>query len=585
VKKRTLIMGACVLSAFILISFLEFDYWFYNNEMPAYLRGGVLAGDASDALRTFYEAARNACPEFHPKSIEHCETYQLALLGEARYVRPTSSAAGLLLTAMAQTISFMQALKFAIILLAVGGAILCGLMLLPFLAVLDGRALAAIGLVWVAGWVGTRPLHTEGPAANIILIVFASIVIALGIWCVRAPNSLSDASRYRFDRGQLAKFKPALKCGLGLLGIVLCFWLGYRLHLLFESRHPIVYLVLAIGLWPLLNRVSPAPGNWAVSGLLAAVLYLMGSLVPFMFRLSLVKHHEQLLVGIMIFMAIWRGNTRVFWTLPVLLLLDMQSAMRLCALIIIAEGIVGLLRREMPIAIAPALLTAVVGFVVMKATVVYPFDARLYNVFDAIALLKRPEVLAGGFVSLVLIFVAASRISRQSTTSIAIDRFFVYAAGVVALGGIQISTWGLLFDAFQLSDVFTSVGPAPAIAIFSVVIGLCLKGLQEGESELQRRSSIAALAAILLLMSTTKGGNASLSQFGKGVRATVSGYLPANWIGRRTPYMTLQDNIVYFSAENLMTSALMQYSVMKIFLLSRSSKLADKGITVLPFRP
>ena len=584
-KKRTVVIGVCVLSAFVLGNLLEFDYWFYNNEMPAYLRGGVLTGDVSDAVKTFYEAARNACPQFHPNLVEQCEAYQLALLGDARYVRPTSSAAGLLLTALAQATDFMQALKFAIIILAVGGVILCGFMLVPFLAVLDGRALAAIGLVWAGGWIGTRPLHAGGPVANVILVTLVLMVIALGVWSVGALKSPSDGWRYRFDRKQLVPFGPKLRFGLVLFGIVLSFWLGYRLHLVFGSRYPILYLFLAVGLWPLLSRVLPAPGNWATSGLLVAVFYLMGSLVPFMFRISLVKHHQQLLVGIMIFIAIWRGNTRVFWALPLLLLFDMQNSTRLCGLVFVAEGIVGLLRREMPVAVAPAALTAIVGLVVMMTTVVYPFDARLYSIVDVIALLKRPEVLAAGLVSVVLISVAASQVSRQSTTSMALDRLFVYAAGVVALGGVLLPTWGRLFDAFQFSNAFISVGAAPAMAIFSVAVGLCLKGFREGENELQKRSSIAALMAILLLMSTTRGGTVSLLQLNKGVRAAVSSYLPADWIGRRTPFITLQDNVVYLDSRNLMTSALMQYSLIKVFLLSRSSKFANEGITVLPFRP
>jgi hypothetical protein len=287
----------------------------------------------------------------------------------------------------------------------------------------------------------------------------------------------------------------------------------------------------------------------------------------------------------MIFIAIWRGNTRVFWALPLLLLFDMQNSTRLCGLVFVAEGIVGLLRREIPVAVAPAALTAIVGLVVMMTTVVYPFDARLYSIVDVIALLKRPEVLAAGLVSVVLISVAASQVSRQSTTSVALDRLFVYAAGVVALGGVLLPTWGRLFDAFQFSNAFISVGAAPAMAIFSVAVGLCLKRFREGENELQKRSSIAALMAILLLMSTTRGGTVSLLQLNKGVRAAVSSYLPADWIGRRTPFITLQDNVVYLDSRNLMTSALMQYSLIKVFLLSRSSKLANEGITVLPFRP
>jgi hypothetical protein len=582
--KRTLIIAACVLPAFILVNFLEFDYWFYNNEMPAYLRGGVLAGDAHDALNVFYEASRSACHEFHPNLQAQCEAYQLALLGDARYVRPFSSAVGVLLTFLAQSIDFMQALKFAIIALAIGGAVLCGLMLSPFLAALDRRTLTAIGLVWIGGFIGTGPLHVDTPAANIAWAGFALVVALLVFRGICAGGNPSNATGDQAELGSLTKVKPALEFGLVLLATALCYWLGYRLHLIFESRFPLWYLLLAVGLWPLLNRLLSGAGSWGLAGLLSATLYLMGPLVPVAYNLSLAKQHQQLLLAVMIFISMWRNDARIFWALPLLLVFDLQNAARLCALVILAEGIVGLLRREWPTAIAPAALVAVAGTVITKMTAVYPFDERLYNFSDVLTLMQKPPVLIACFVSVVTILAVRSRLFLRSEAPVALDRLFVYAASVVAMGGIQIPTQGLLFDAFQMSNVFTGVGVAPAMAIFAAVAALSLRSDLATVSEFHKRSSIATLAALLLLMSSTRGRHVSLSQLGEGIRASISWYLPSDWLRRRTPYMTLQDNVVYLDASNLMTGPLMQYSVIKILLLSRTSKFSgERPIVVLAF--
>jgi hypothetical protein len=580
--KRILAIGTCVLPAFVLVNFFQFNYWFYNNEMPAYLRGGVLAGDAVAAIRDFYEASRNACTTFHPTLGEQCEAYQLALLGDARYVRPFASAAGVLLTVLAHSIDFMQALKFAIIGLATGGAILCGVLLSPFLAGLEARALVAFGVIWVGGWIGTRLLHAESPVSDIVLVSIVSAVVALGIWRFDGRKIPPEPAKDDAEFGH-SKFKSVLSGGFGMLAIVLCFWLGYRLHLIFESRYPFLYLLLAVGLGPLLARVLPAPRSLILSGLLAAALYLMSTLIPIVYNLSLPKQHQQSLVAILIFIAIWRGNARVFWALPLILIFDMQNAARLCALIMIAEGIVGFLRREMPIAVAPAALTAVVGIVTTITTAVYPFDQRLYNISDVIAVLQTPAVLLAGLVGIAMIVTTARHAPRASASPMALDRLFVYSASVVVMGGIQIPTWGLLFDAYQLSNIFRGVGVAPTLAVVAVVAASSLKTYQEAENELAKRSSIAALATLLLLMSSTRGRPVSLSQLGEGLRAAVSSHLPDDWLRRRTPAMTLQDNIVYIDTTNVMTGALMQYSILKILLLSRTSRLASEGLTILPF--
>ena len=48
--------------------------------------------------------------------------------------------------------------------------------------------------------------------------------------------------------------------------------------------------------------------------------------------------------------------------------------------------------------------------------------------------------------------------------------------------------------------------------------------------------------------------------------------------------MTLNDNTVYYDMDSLMTGALMQYSVIKILLLSRNPEFSRDKLTILPFR-
>jgi hypothetical protein len=84
-------------------------------------------------------------------------------------------------------------------------------------------------------------------------------------------------------------------------------------------------------------------------------------------------------------------------------------------------------------------------------------------------------------------------------------------------------------------------------------------------------------------MSTGQGRNIGFSQFGEGVRASLGRYLPSGW-PPRTPYMTLDDNTVYYDRESV-TSALMQYSFIKILLLSRTRTLSRDNLTILPFPP
>jgi hypothetical protein len=57
---------------------------------------------------------------------------------------------------------------------------------------------------------------------------------------------------------------------------------------------------------------------------------------------------------------------------------------------------------------------------------------------------------------------------------------------------------------------------------------------------------------------------------------------PADW-HRRTPYMTLADNTVYYDMDNLATGVLMQYSVIKILLLSRKPGFSRSDLVIRPF--
>jgi hypothetical protein len=581
--KRVVAIGAVVLTTFVLVNYLEFHTWFYNNEMPAYLRVGVIHGDASGPLRAFYETADAACPSTHSNLVEHCRRYQLTVLADAPYVRPVSSAAGLLLTALSSHIEFMQALKLAIIALAMGGAILLGLLLLPFLAGLEGRALAAIGLVWVAGWIASRPLYVAGPGQNILLVMSALVVTILAAVSLRPRGMPLVAMKSLFTRQAWPGTKPAAKLVLQLLAIGLCFALGYRLHLLYESRFPVLYLLLAVGLWPLLHRALPDPGNMILSGFLAAVLYLSTTLVPSFYELTLAKQHQVSLVGIFLFIAIWRDDARVFWALPLLLLFDMQNGARLCALVVAGESLIGLRRRRLPTAILPAALTAVVGVTVTRTTAVYPFGERLFNVSDAVGVMTTPAVLTAGFVALAIVWATWDLRGRETASPLALDRMFIYGASIVIMAAIHAVTRGMLFDAFQLSNLFRAVAPAPVMAVFFATVGVLLAGCREGVNDVHRRSAIASLAALLLLMSTAKGRNVSLAQLSEGARASLGRYLPADW-QRRTPYMTLHDNIVYYDAENLMSSPLMQYAVIKILLLSRNPEFSREKLTILPFR-
>ena len=253
--------------------------------------------------------------------------------------------------------------------------------------------------------------------------------------CLRPPARFAvDCHQVRFAAAHLAREKGGSEvCVCNCLRSALCFALGYRVHLIFESKFPLLYLLLAVGSWPLLHRALPDSENWILSGLLSAVLYLSATLVPFFYDLSLVKQYQSDARRNFLFIAIWRDDSRVFWALPLVLLFDMQNGARLCALIVVAESLVGVFRRRMPIAIVPAAVTAVVGVTVTAKTAFYPFDDRLYNISDAVGVFMTPVVLMAGFVALMILWTAASRKPPDAASPVALDRMLVYAASVVVM--------------------------------------------------------------------------------------------------------------------------------------------------------
>jgi cation transport ATPase len=232
-------------------------------------------------------------------------------------------------------------------------------------------------------------------------------------------------------------------------------------------------------------------------------------------------------------------------------------------------------------AMAPATLTAIVGLTVTITTPYYPFP-RLYNFSDTVGVLTTPIVLIAGLIALATVWATRRLRSPNTGSQVALDRTFVYAASVVAIVGIWIATWGLMFDAFQLSSFYGSVAAAPAMTLFFVTVALLMTSLDEEASDARRWSAVASIAALLLLMTTSKGRTISLSQLNEGVRSSIGRHMPADW-SRHTPFMTLDDNTVYLDMDNPSTSALMQYSVIKILLLSRSPVFSPDKLVVRSF--
>jgi hypothetical protein len=157
---KLLIVAACLCGAVALAALLEFHYWFHNNKLPAYIRWGF-AGQEGAALEVFYRAGHEACRVYHPQLVQECEIYQQGLLTRGPMLRLFASVAAMLLGMPAPVAGFMPSLKFAIVWLGLGGAIVGALIAALFLWRLPLLGIAAFATTLSAGWVATRLMHTE----------------------------------------------------------------------------------------------------------------------------------------------------------------------------------------------------------------------------------------------------------------------------------------------------------------------------------------------------------------------------------------------------------------------------------------
>ena len=561
-----MIAGVCVSSAVVIISFLEFYSWFFNNELPAYMRQGLAESGNADIRQHFYAAARDACHIYHPQTSEACESYQLGLLNIGPYSRPLATAAAALMAAMTPAIDFMAALKFSMIALAIGGGILAGLFFAVLMQQLPRFALTAFVLTLVGGWIGTRLLHVA--PLNIPLLIGIGISLVAGIvFGARVIANLQKAAISQIDAQSSAG--AMLKVGVQIAGIAACFATGYLVHQLFEGRYPVLYLLAALGLWPVLHRALPKLGL-LTAGLLAGAIYVATAAMPFLYEVYLPKGQQLCVAGIMITIAVCRDDTRVYWALPLILLFDLQNAAQVCALIVVAEGLTAIGRCKSPTAVVPAAITALIATVALWFTAFYAFKDTFFNISATAALFAMPSVL-GSMVAAAVLMLAAWDHRRDVANQVALDRLFMYAASVVAMAGLSLVSYGEL----AVGALFRGVAPAPVLAIVGGTAAMLVHSHRSADRDFITTpagpSAAVALATILLLMSSIRGRPISVTQLAEGARAAFTTHFPGEWL-RRTPRMSLNDDIVYFDAQNLMTSPLMQYSVIKTILRARISK-------------
>ena len=183
--------------------------------------------------------------------------------------------------------------------------------------------------------------------------------------------------------------------------------------------------------------------------------------------------------------------------------------------------------------------------------------------------------------AIALIWTAADR-SRETPTVIAVDRLLIYAASIVVMAGLAIVAYGQPFYAFRLGTMFRELGPAPGIAVIAGTAALLVYSRREATDVASRRSVIAGLATLLLLMSSISGPDIGVTQFVEGIRAGVTAYLPPTW-QQRWPQMSFDDNVVYVDAHNPMSSALMQYSLIKTLLLAKTGELRERKPAIAVF--
>jgi hypothetical protein len=572
---RTIVVAAAVCGAALIVLFLEFDSWFYNNELAAYIRWGLLAQDQA-TLQAFYDAAREACRRQQPTVVQACEDYQIGLLTNGPLARPLATTAGVALAALAPIAGFMASLKWSIVWLGIGGALIVSLLTTPFLLRLPPRGLAAVAGAWIGGWGATRLLQPDVIGAALPAMLAIGLLAA--VVCAAASVRFGVALRTvvsAADSGVGTKLKWLYQ----VLGIVACFAIAYGVHRLFRSSYPTFHLLLGLGLWPLLWRAVPALGV-RTSGLLAGAVCTAAASIPFSAMVYLPKGQQVVLLGVMIGVAIFRDDARVFRALPLLLLFDMQLAVHLCALIIVAEGLTAFFRGKGFAALIPPALTAAAAALVMLFTTVYPQKDNLFDLGVAAAILASPAVITSAVAGIALIWNAADR-SRAAPTLVALDRLLIYAAAIVVMAGFAIVAYGQPFYAFRLGTMFREMAPAPSLAVIAGTASLLLGSRRESTDVAVRGCMVAALATVLLLMTSIKGPSMGVTQFAEGVRASVSRYTPPRW--ERWPQMSFDDDVVYLDAGNPTSSPLMQYSLIKALLLAKAGELKERKPAIAVF--
>jgi hypothetical protein len=569
---RAIAVAAAACGAAVIVLFLEFDSWFYNNELAAYIRWGLLDQDKA-TLQAFYDAAREACRRHPATVVQACEDYQIGLLTNGPLARPLATMAGVALAALAPSAGFMASLKWSVIWLGIGGALIVALLTTPLLLRLPRLGLAAVAGAWIGGWAATRLLQPDvigvvRPALLVIGVLAALLCVATSVRFGVALRTMMFAA----DSG----VGTILKWVFRALGIITCFAVAYGVHRLFRSDNPALYLLLGLGLWPLLWRAVPALGVWT-SGLLAGAVCTAAASMPFSAMVYLLKGQQVVLLGVLIAVAIFRDDARVYRALPLLLLFDMQLAVHLCALIIVAEGLTAFFRGKGFAVLIPAALTAAVAALIMLFTTVYPQKDNLFDFRVAAMILASPAVLMSGVAAIALIWSAADR-SRETPPLVALDRLLIYAAAIVVMAGFAIVAYGQPFYAFRLGTMFREIAPAPGLAVIAGTAALLLGARRESADAAVRGSMAAGLATMLLLMTSIKGPSTGVTQFAEGVRAGVSRYTPPRW--ERWPQMSFDDNVVYLDGRNPMSSPLMQYSLIKALLLARETEERNPVITV-----
>ena len=285
----------------------------------------------------------------------------------------------------------MSSLKFSIIWLGIGGALLVALVTTPLLLRLPALGLATVAAAWIGGWGATRLLQPAVLGVTLPAVLTIGLLAGLACACAGLPISRGmvalRSGMFAGRPGFAAKLKPLYRA----LGVIACFAIGYGTHRLFQSSYPALHLLLALGLWLLLWRALPALGG-LTCGLLAGAVYVASASMPFAPMVYLPKGQQVFLAGAAIAVAIFRDDTRIYRALPLLLLFDMQSAAQLCMLIIVAEVLTAAFRGKGFAAIVPAALTAAAAALIMFFTTVYAQKNSLFDLRVVAAVLASSDL-------------------------------------------------------------------------------------------------------------------------------------------------------------------------------------------------